>query len=177
MPLSLDPQSQQSQPLNAAEDSLLGKFCPQLSGCSHSFSAVCIQAVLLRFSLGNIGTRSTTLPSRSSQALRTRGRLRELACLSLYILRALLCRRKGPGWKGEEDEERKACWEGGCGEVVMHKLLARSCMFSVLTACISTPGGVCWFKKEITCPENSFVRCGREYVSVCGRSEVMCQVL
>jgi hypothetical protein len=37
-----------------------------------------------------------------------------------------------PGWNREKDEKRKACWEGvGGGEVVMHKLLALSCMFSV----------------------------------------------
>lgn len=58
MPLSLDPQS---PPLNGAEDSLstedslsaqdslVGKFCPCLSGCSHSFSAVCIQADAAQF--------------------------------------------------------------------------------------------------------------------------------
>lgn len=151
MPLSLDPQS---QPLNGAE---WWESSARSSPAAVTALVRCAsRQMLLSLSLGNIGTRSTTLPSRSSQALRTRGRLRELACLSLYILRALLCRRKGPGWKGEEDEERKACWEGGGGEVVMHKLLARSCMFSVLTACISTPGGVCWFKKEITCPEKLF---------------------
>lgn len=37
--------------------------------------------------------------------------------------------------------------------MVMHKLLARVVHVFIVTACISTPEGVCWFKKEITCPE------------------------
>lgn len=135
----------------------MGKFCPGLSGCSHSFSAVCIQADAAQFFTRNYWYQIHHLPPCSSQALRTRRRFRELACLLLCILPVLFC--GGRGQVGKAKRMRSARPAGRAGAEKCHAQASGRVVhvFSV-TACISTPEGVCWFKKEITCPGKLFCR-------------------
>lgn len=89
------------------------------------------------------------------QALWIWRQLWELALFPCYVWPALLCGRVNTVSEiCEENEKSREDWEREGKEkwTCTSFLLCRAYIFSV-TACISTHKGLCFFVKEITCPE------------------------
>lgn len=161
--MSLSGATEPTAELNGAETASVPRTAWWESSAQASPAAVtalvrcAARQTLPSFSLGTIGTRSTTSRHAHLKRFEPEGDLGSwlASCFAF-------CRSYSAGGRGQVGKAKRMRSARPAGRAGAEKCHAQASgrvvhVFSV-TACISTPEGVCWFKKEITCPGKLFCR-------------------